>query len=263
MSVSESLTLHVHEAVHSEFLPDDRTITVFVPPGYDGDADRRYPVLYMHDGQNLFQPERSFKTGEYWRVGETATALIEARIIQPLIIVGVDNVGPQRIHEYTPTVDRRRGGGGADAYGRFLIEELKPFVDATYRTMPDAMHTGVAGSSLGGLVSLYLALTHPDVFGRAAIMSPSVWWDRRAILRNVRDAKPKPRLRLWVDIGTREGLNHVGNTRLLKQGLVQAGWIEGDDLHYEEIDGGTHSEADWAARFDRVLTFLWNGSPIV
>ena len=245
-----------HAAFHSEFLPDDRDVTLFLPPGYEA-SDERYPVLYLHDGQNLFDPEASFVKGQHWRVGETATTLIEAARIPPLIIVGINNAGARRLHEYTPTHDRRRGGGGAEAYGQLIVHELKPFVDARYRTLPDAANTGLGGSSLGGLVSLYLGLTYPDVFSRLAVMSPSVWWDRRAILRNVRHAKPKPRLHLWVDIGTREGRYHVENARLLRVDLVKGGWVEGKDLHYEEVPDGTHSEAAWAERFGRVLEFLF------
>jgi predicted alpha/beta superfamily hydrolase len=252
------MSLVKHGAFHSEFLPDDRDVTIYLPPGYDDAADQRYPVLYMHDGQNLFDPDAAFKKGEHWRVGETATALIEAGSILPLIVVGIDNAGAQRLHEYTPTYDRRRGGGGADNYGQMLISELKPFVDATYRTLPDAAHTGLGGSSLGGLVSLYLGLKRPDVFSRLAVLSPSVWWDRRAILRHVREARPKPALRIWLDIGTREGRYHVDNAELLKVGLTKSGWIEGQDLHYEEVPGGVHSEGAWAARFDRVLQFLFD-----
>lgn len=252
-----TLTLIKHEAFHSESLPDDRDVTVFLPPGYDAAPERRYPVFYLHDGQNLFEAARAFKKGEHWRVGETATALIEAGRIRPLIIVGVDNTGPRRLHEYTPTHDRRRGGGGADAYGRLLVKDLKPFIDARYRTLTDAANTGLGGSSLGGLVTLYLGLKYPNVFSRLAIMSPSVWWDRRAVLRNVRDARPKPRLRIWLDIGTREGRHHLDNVRLLKVGLEKQGWIENDDLHYEEIHGATHSEEAWAERFGHVLTFLY------
>jgi predicted alpha/beta superfamily hydrolase len=254
---TSTLNLVRHEGFHSAFLPDDRHVTVYLPPGYDPTADDRYPVLYLHDGQNLFDPAAAFKKGEHWRVGETATALIEARRIPPLIIVGVDNTGPKRLFEYTHTHDRRRGGGGADAYGQLLVQELKPFIDQTYRTRPDPATTGLGGSSLGGLVSLYLGLKYPDVFSRLAVMSPSVWWDRRSILRHVRDARPKPRLRIWVDIGTREGRYHVDNAQLLKVGLMKNGWVEGDDLHYEEVAGGTHSEGAWAARFDRVLQFLY------
>jgi predicted alpha/beta superfamily hydrolase len=252
------LNLVKHPAFHSDFLPDDRDITVCLPPGYESSRGQRYPVLYLHDGQNLFSPDTAFKKGEHWRVGETATALIDEGSIPPLIIVGIDNTGPKRLHEYTPTYDRRRGGGGADDYGQMLVSELKPFIDASYRTLSDASNTGLGGSSLGALVSLYLGLKYPAVFNRLAVMSPSVWWDRRAILKNVRNAKPKPPLRIWVDIGTREGRYHVDNAQLLKTGLVKAGWSEGTDLHYEEIAGGTHSEAAWAARFDRVLQFLFS-----
>lgn len=256
---ASSLNLITHAAFHSEHLPEDRDVTVYLPPGYEESAaaGTRYPVLYLHDGQNLFYPDAAFNKGEHWRVGETATALVEAGRLQPLIIVGIANTGKQRLHEYTPTHDRRRGGGAADAYGRLIVEELKPFIDATYRTHTDATHTGLGGSSLGALVSLYLGLKYPEVFGRLALLSPSVWWDRRTILRNVREARPKPPLRLWVDIGTREGRHHVDNARLLKAGLIKAGWTEGDDLHYEEIPGGTHGEAAWADRFGRVLEFLF------
>jgi predicted alpha/beta superfamily hydrolase len=257
-----TLNLVTHEGFHSAYLPDDRDITIFLPPGYEA-SDEQYPVLYLHDGQNLFDPEAAFVKGQHWRVGETASALIEAARIPPLIIVGIDNTGSSRLYEYTPTHDRRRGGGGAEAYGHLLVRELKPFVDARYRTLSDAKHTGLGGSSLGALVSLYLGLGYPDVFGRLAVMSPSVWWDRRAILRNVRNARPKPRLRIWVDIGNREGRTHVENARLLKVGLTRNGWVDGDDLHYEEVPDGTHSEGSWAERFGRVLEFLFaQGRPV-
>ena len=251
------MNLVTHQAFHSNFLPDDRNVTVFLPPGYDEHPERHYPVLYLHDGQNLFDPDASFKKGEHWRAGETATALIDAARVPPLIIVGIDNTGPRRLHEYTPTHDRRRGGGGADAYGQLLVTELKPFIDDQYRTLRAPAYTGLGGSSLGALVSLYLGLKYPDVFSKLAVMSPSVWWDRRAVLKHVRHARPKPPLRIWLDIGTREGRHHVDNARLLKVGLTKNGWVEGEDLHYEEVPGGTHSEGAWAARFDRVLEFLF------
>ena len=251
-------TFRTHARFRSKFLPDARDITVFLPPGYDGADKIRYPVLYMHDGQNLFDPAAAFKTGEHWRVGETASELIEAGRLAPLIIVGIANTGPRRIHEYTPTYDRRRGGGEADAYGRLIVGELKPLIDGTYRTLPDPLHTGMAGSSLGGLVTLFLGLKRPDVFGRLGMMSPSVWWDRRVILRTVREARPKPRLRIWVDMGTREGRQNLENARLLRAGLVRAGWIEGEDLSYEEVTGGTHSEVAWGDRFGRMVEWLFS-----
>ena len=247
--------------LESSLLPDGRQLTVYLPPGYEADADRRYPVLYLQDGQNLFDPARAFG-GEHWHVAETATALIESGTIEPLIIAGIDNAGADRINEYTHTHDRKRGGGQADAYAAFVIGIVKPLVDAACRTLPDAANTGIGGSSLGGLVSLYIALTHAEVFGKAAVMSPSVWWDRRSILRQVRKA-PKIRPRLWVDMGTAESMGAgsarrvLEDARLLKAGLVNAGWIEGVDLRYEDVEGGEHNERAWASRFGRVLEWLF------
>jgi predicted alpha/beta superfamily hydrolase len=250
--------------LQSSSLQNGRGLTVYLPPGYEENAGWRYPVFYMQDGQNLFDPARAFG-GQHWRVAETANALIDANQIQPLIIVGIDNTGPERINEYTPTHDRRRGGGGADAYGSLLLTEIKPMVDATYRTLTDAANTAIGGSSLGGLVSLYLALKLPEVFSKAAVMSPSVWWDRRAILRDVRRATCRPKL--WVDMGTAESRGAgsarrvLEDARLLNVGLEQAGWREGETLHYEEIQGGTHSEQAWAERFGRVLEWLFPSPP--
>jgi predicted alpha/beta superfamily hydrolase len=254
--------LYKHVRFQSEFLPHERDVVVFLPPGYEDAPERRYPVLYLHDGQNLFEPETAFVKGEHWRVGETATALIEAGTIEPLIIVGIYNTGRERINEYTHTFDRRRGGGDADSYARLVREELKPFVDATYHTLTDRVHTAIGGSSLGGLVTLYIGLKHPDVFGGLAVLSPSVWWDRRSILKEVRRAVP-PRPRIWLDMGTRESRGEgsarkvVDDVRLLKSGLEKAGWKDGVDLHYEEIEGGTHSERAWGDRFGRVLEWLF------
>lgn len=250
-------TLHRHNRFHSAFLPDDRDVLVWLPPGYASDPNRLYPVLYMHDGQNLFDPETAFQRGEHWRVGETAAALITAGQLDPLIIVGIYNTGEERLHEYTPTKDLRLGGGLADAYGRLIVDELKPLIDRTYRTRPDADHTGLGGSSLGGLVTLHLGFAHPQVFSRLAVLSPSVWWDRRAILTTVRHARPKPALRLWVDMGTAEGRRGLDDARLLKAALVGAGYREGVDLHYAEFEGATHSESAWAERVGPMLKWLF------
>src|SRR5947209_8068748 len=150
-----------------------RPITIYLPPGYER-GEARYPVLYMHDGQNLFEPERAFIPGQHWRLDEAADAAINARAAEPMILVGVDHGGPARIDEYTPTRDEsRQAGGKAAEYAQMLIEELKPLIDSRYRTHPDDTTTG--GSSLGGLVSLYLGLTHPKVFRKVGAMSPSVW----------------------------------------------------------------------------------------
>ncbi len=254
---SPTASLHRHEQFRSAFLPDARDVLVWLPPGYAAEADRLYPVLYMHDGQNLFDPDTAFQKGEHWRLGETAANSIAAGLLDPLIIVGIYNTGEERIHEYTPTKDARLGGGLAGEYGRMIVEELKPLIDRTYRTRPDAAHTGLGGSSLGGLATLHLGFTHPDVFSRLAVLSPSVWWDRRAILTTVRQTRPRPKLRLWVDMGTAEGRLGLDDARLLKAALGGAGYREGVDLHYAEYEGATHSEGAWAARVGPMLEWLY------
>lgn len=254
-----AFTLRRHPDMASAFLDARRDVLVYLPPGYP--ACGPCPVLYLHDGQNLFDPATAHVQGQHWRVGETTDALVRAGTVEPLIIVGIANTGPSRIHEYTPTKDARLGGGLADCYGRFLVEELKPFIDATYRTRTDAASTGLGGSSLGGLVSLHLGLSRPDVFGRLAVVSPSVWWDRRVILSTVRRTRPRPALRIWVDMGTAEGRRGLDDARMLKAALVGAGWRVGADLHYAEYEGGTHSEGAWAARFGAIVTWLFGGAP--
>ena len=136
-----------------------------------------------------------------------------------------------------------------------IIEELKPLVDRTYRS--DPARTGLAGSSLGGLVSLHLGFTHPAVFTRIAALSPSVWWDRKAILKTVRQARSKPKLRLWVDMGTAEGRRGLDDARLLKAALVGLGFVDGVDLHYAEYEGATHSEQAWSERVAPMLEWLF------
>ena len=261
---SQVSQLRRHAQFHSRFLEHDRDVLVWLPPGYgasdgrsDERSDDRYAVLYMHDGQNLFEPDTAFQKGEYWRVGETATELIEAGRIEPVIVVGIYNTGEARLNEYTPTDDAKLGGGLADDYGRMIIEELKPMIDRTYRTRIDRDHTGVAGSSLGGLVSLHLAFAHPAVFGCAAALSPSVWWDRKAILKTIREARSRPKLRLWVDMGTAEGRRGLDDARLLKAALVGLGFLEGVDLHYAEYEGATHSEQAWSERVGPMLEWLF------
>lgn len=254
-------TLRRHARFPSAFLTHERDITVYLPPGH-GTLRTACPVLYLHDGQNLFEPERAHVAGQHWRVGETVDALVSAGDVPPVVVVGIDNTGTSRIHEYTPTADQRLGGGQADAYGRFLIEELKPFIEETYRTRSDSGGVGLGGSSLGGLVTLHLGLTRPGVFGSLVAMSPSVWWDRRVILNTVRRARPRPAARIWVDMGTAEGHRALDDARLLKAALVGAGWKVGRDLHYAEYEGGTHSEAAWADRFGAVLKWLYRATRV-
>ena len=256
--------IHAHKDFHSKILNNDRDVLVYLPPGYEATRSRRYSVLYLHDGQNLFDGATSFIPGQEWRVDETAQRLIVAGKVEPLIIVGINNAGKERINEYTPAEDaKHKMGGNADLYGRMLVEELKPFIDAHYRTKKGAQYTGLGGSSLGGLVSIYLALKYPAVFGRAAVVSPSVWFANKQIVHYVQSLPKKPKVRIWMDIGTKEGgtteeaQQAVSDARLLKDTLIKKGWKLGKDLNYFEAEGAQHNEAAWAARVESTLTFLF------
>ena len=245
---------------HSAILPDDRTVSVYLPPQYMSEPQRRFPVFYLHDGQNLFDPQTSFVAGHTWRAGTTADRMNKAGEAAPMILVGVANTGLRRMAEYTPTRDYRLGGGEGHAYGRLLVEELKPWMDSNFRTFPNVESTGLGGSSLGGLVTLYLGLQYPGIFGRLAVISPSVWWNQRSILGFVAEFHGPTRPRIWLDIGTAEGTRHVRDAELLYRRLMQQGWKPGDELELLKVEGGVHSEDAWAARFDRVLAFLFPAS---
>ena len=253
-------TLERIRSFASAVLGNQRDLTVYLPPGYGERSDLRYPVLYMQDGQNLFDPERAFIPGQHWRLAEAADEAIAARTAKPVIIVGIDNTGASRIDEYTPTIDKmRKVGGRATDYARFLLDEVKPAVDERFLSLTNGPNTAIGGSSLGGLIALYLALTRPDVFSAVAAMSPSVWWDERHILAAVDGFSAAHRPRVWLDIGGREGREALENTRLLRDRLVARGWGEG--LHYFEDRRGDHSERAWARRARAMLEHLFPPAP--
>lgn len=252
--------LRKHERFRSRFLRNQRTLIVYTPPGYDDQPERRFPVLYLQDGQNLFDGATSFIPGQDWCVGETADECINAGTVEPLMIVGIYNT-KARLREYTPTPAPTLGGGRADRYGKFLIEEVKPFVEREYRTLSGPQHTGIGGSSLGGLVSLHLGLKHPGIFGRIAALSPSVWWNHLAIHRFVESMRVARRPRIWLDIGTREGPRTVQDVERFHDLLLEKGWQLGNDLHYERVEGAEHNEAAWAQRVGPFLRFLYPANP--
>jgi predicted alpha/beta superfamily hydrolase len=252
--------LLVHDDFHSEALGCQRTLVVYLPPGYGRDTRRQYPVLLFHDGQNIFDGRTSYVPGQYWRAKESADDLLANRLIEPLIMVAIYHGGEKRIHEYTPTRTRKLGGGGANLHAWMLVEELRPWLRDRYRILPQARHTALCGSSLGGLATLYLGLTHPQVFGRLGVMSPSVWWDHRVILKMLQTVQHPERQRMWLDIGTEEGNAPFGSTRdvrLLKATLVSKGWREGRSLAYLEAEGADHSERAWAERLPAMLQYLF------
>jgi predicted alpha/beta superfamily hydrolase len=251
-----------HRAFPSKILGNRRDILVYLPRGYRRFSGKRYPVLYLQDGQNVFDAATSF-AGVEWGVDETAERLIRANLIEPLIVVAVANMGEERIHEYAPTrgvIDvkarrKKRSRGLARLYGHFLMDELKPYIDRKYRTRAQPEFTGLGGSSLGALVTLAIGVLYPHVFGRLMVMSPSIWWDNFAIYRLVDSIEQKPPSKIWLDTGTAEP--GWEQTRELANRLIEKGWKLGKSLQYVEAQGADHSEGAWAARVEPALRFLF------
>ncbi len=255
-----------HAGFASGILRNQRDVLVYLPPGYRQSGRRRFPVLYLHDGQNIFDAATAFG-GVEWGADEAAQRLTRKRLIEPLIIVAVANMGDDRIHEYAPSrgvIDssaprKKRSRGLLRKYGRFLRDELKPFIDQKYRTLPEAEFTGLGGSSLGGLATLTLGLWFPETFQRLAVLSPSIWWDDCVIYRLLDELEEKPPLKIWLDTGTHEP--DWERAAALRDRLVERGWRVYYDLQYTEVEGGDHSERAWGARFEAVLRFLYPPLP--
>ena len=227
----------------------ERDIDVFLPPSYKR-GKRRYPVIYMQDGQNLADPHRAF--AGTWELERAMRTLAERNV--EAIVVGIPNMGAARINEYTPFVDAKAGGGDGDAYLAFVERTVKPLIDRRFRTRPDREATGIFGSSLGGLISLYAFFRAPETFGFAGAMSPSLWFAGRAMLSYVeRDGNPSGRL--YVDAGTEEGAGTIRDARELVAILYAKGFGDGR-LRFVTDEGGRHEEAHWARRLVPALEFL-------
>ena len=245
--------VRVSERLSPSVLPS-RRLAVYLPPSYDG--DERYPVLYMHDGRNLFD-ERTSNDGE-WRVDETMEALSEEGVAA--IVVGVPHGPDNRAEEYVPFPHDELGGGSADEYLDFLVDEVKPLVDESFRTRPSRESTGLLGSSLGGLVSLYGFFENPDTFGFAGAMSPAFWWTRGEVFDYVATRSRVPG-RLYVDVGGDERPDDPERSREYREDAERM--VEllrekeyGEDLRFVVNDGAVHHEDAWAERLPDALRFL-------
>lgn len=271
--------LDKYEAFPSRFV-SARHVWVWVPEGYDAKGPR-LPVIYMHDGQNLFETSTAYG-GKEWGIDEALSGMG-----QKAIVVGVWN-SPTRYADYFPkklaaylpadmqaqVMDMAKGQHKADDYLRFLVEEVKPFIDRAYRTHPDAAHTSIMGSSMGGLISLYALGEYPQVFGRAAcvsihwpLMAPPTTPEAREAAANAtaqaweawfRAAHFDPkRQRLYMDHGTRDlDANYRPYSLKMEAVLPRYGWVEGRNWRSSVFEGTTHNEADWRARVDIPLGFL-------
>lgn len=249
--------VQVLEEVWSPQLDNQREVLVYLPPSY-AKGERCYPVLYMHDGQNLFDDATSY-VGE-WQVDETMEALSApndgAVECVEAIVVGIPNMREQRIHEYSPFNDARTGVGRGDQYLTWIVETVKPLIDGQFRTLPDRQHTGIMGSSLGGLISLYAFFHFGHVFGLAGVMSPSLWLAGGAIFEDVEKARFVEG-KIYMDIGTLEGHGRMlSDAKRMHNLLVRKGYKPGRDLCYVEDKGGMHNEAAWSRRLPDALRSL-------
>ncbi|MBC7447458.1 MAG: T9SS type A sorting domain-containing protein [Hymenobacteraceae bacterium] len=233
-----------------------RRIWLYLPPDY-ATSQKTYPVLYMHDGQNLFDAATSF-SGE-WGVDETLDRL-QTQGDWGCIVVGIDNGGTTRLAEYSPYPHPTYGGGQGDLYVDFLTNTLKPYIDANYRTRPDRLSTGVMGSSMGGLISLYAALKRPDVFGRAGVFSPSLWFNRR-IYSYAKAAQPvRPNPRFYLLSGGRESATQVRDQRQLVDTLAAAGFQIGAEVDSLIKADGQHAEWFWKREFAAAYQWFFAGT---
>jgi len=249
--MSPSLPGALERVFIPESRPPERQITVYLPPGHM--RDHPAPLLILHDGQNLFDDGRAHVSDQHWGVMESVERLIKAGTIPPIVVAGIDHAADRRIDEFTPTMGDRPGGGGAAGYGRFVVDEVMPFLVREFGVRSDPDGVAMGGSSLGGLVTLAIAPQFPGRFGRLMVMSPSVWWDSRVILRRLARAGLRPRPRVWLDCGRREGARVIADTRALRDVLI---W-QSSALRYYEDPEGRHSEVDWARRFPLALEWLW------
>lgn len=238
---------------------------VLLPPSYAEQENKRYPVIYAQDGQALW----STSTDPYgvWRLDATIDRLLELAALDELIVVGIDT-SERRLERLSPVADPDHGGGGADRHLALMVDQLKPAIDARFRTLAGREHTAVMGSSMGGLFSLHAAWSRPDVFGKAICLSSSFWWANRHAVRQVRTA-PTPRPIIYLDSGAalradekdaglRDGFH---DSRAMHRALVRAGYVTGQDLHRLTFPGETHDAAAWSARIAIPLQLMFPPPP--
>jgi predicted alpha/beta superfamily hydrolase len=263
-SVTGDLRLH---EFHSRVFHNTRMLRVWLPAEYDAapNSSRHYPLLYLNDGQNLFDRAIAFGGAE-WEVDETAERLIRQKKIPPLIVVGIDNAQADRMKEFVPyrslqpPILRPRGR----LYPEFLIREVMPFICEQYRVARGPENTGLGGSSLGALISLYTIIKHSGVFGRLLLESPSLYISQRRILKASRDCRQWPE-KIYIGIGTREAGREdkdrqvVNDVRELERILRPANL--GDERLLVKVEqGAIHNERDWARRFPDAVTFLFGNA---
>lgn len=239
-----------HKDVFSPILDNKRDIVVWLPIGYNPqkNPNKRYPVLYMHDGQNIMDPKTAY-VGKDWRVDETVMKLIKQKKIKEIIVVGIYN-SPDRLDEYSWTEKGQK-------YLKFIVTELKPFIDSSYKTLPDKENTAIMGSSMGGLISFYAAWHYPEVFSMAGCLSSSFYFNNDRSIKQVEEyTGHKKHVKFYIDHG--EDGNVRGQRMFVE--LSKKGYVIGQDIDYYYAPGAEHNEREWAARLERPLLFFFKNS---
>lgn len=245
----------LHKQVYSPQLDNSRDILVWLPPSYHQDTSKHYPVLYLHDGQNVFMPYMSM-SGDEWRLDETATKLIQSREVEEFIMVALYSLDATRRSEYSPTL-------GGEAYSQFIVETVKPMIDASYRTLPAAEHTAVMGSSMGGIISFHLLWEYPNVFSKAGCLSPAFLVANEEIVRRVADYRGPKKPGFFViyngtedlDAELQPAIDHMMRELKNMPGGRSPSYI------YKTFPGHSHTEADWARQAESILQMFF-GAPV-
>lgn len=226
-------------------------IWVYLPPNYEK-SSKKFPVIYMHDGQNLFDNATSY-IGE-WEIDETLNDVFK-KTGKGFIVVGIENSGTKRIDEYTPYKNEKYGGGKGDIYIDFIVNELKPYIDKTYRTKFDAKNTALIGSSLGGLISFYGGLKFPTVFGKIGALSTSFWFSNEIYDFATKNGNQK-KIKIYFLVGGKEGEMMVPDTEKMEKLLLKSGFPS-KNMKSKIVPEGKHNEAFWKAEFLETITFLF------
>jgi predicted alpha/beta superfamily hydrolase len=234
-------------------LKKTRKVSILLPHNYDKNTQKRYPVLYLQDGQNLFNPQSPYGN---WAIDQKLAVLAE-KGIGDVIVVAIDHAGSERVNEFLPIRNNKVGNSEGKKYVRFIADTLKPFVDSTYRTLADRLHTGIGGSSMGGLITIYAGLMYPSVFGRLMAFSPSLWVTQNVPFEAIPFKSPLP-TKIYAYAGGREGTSMIPNVKRFRDNLKNKG-LQDSEVNFKLVidPQGSHSEMRWGQEFPKAIEWLF------
>lgn len=255
----DEIEIKIIDNFHSQILNNQRKIRIYLPPSYSYQKDKFYPVLYVHDGQNLFEAAESY-SGESWNLHQTADYLIREKMIEEIIIVGVDNMGSERLSEYAHQNGFYKGEkvkARGPKYEKFFIQELMPFVEEELRIKKGSENTALMGSSMGGLVTFNIGLKRPELFSKLAVLSPSLWWGNSSALDKLKSYDYQGlNSKIWLDTGDAEGKFMSFSEQIIAE-LRKIKNKFGLDLIYYQAADAVHTESAWAARVHSPLLYFF------